>query len=122
MLKNRNINNKTMALRNAKSFLTDKVRAGVESQTAELNSQFEKVEAKVVTLLDDLVNVKAENNSLKETNKNLNEELDIAKKDIEAIKKTNETQAEAIRELSLKSVKEPRKPAKTAAQTNSKEE
>jgi predicted nucleic acid-binding Zn-ribbon protein len=111
-----------MAVRNAKTFFADKIKDGVEKQTAELSSQFGKVEARVVTLLDELVNVKAANDLLQKTNKQLNEELDIAKQDIEAIKKANETQAEVIRELSLKPAKEAQKVNKSAPKDKPKEE
>jgi regulator of replication initiation timing len=96
LLKNRNINNRIMALRNAKNFLTEKVKAGVDSQTAELKSQFEKVEAKVVTLLDELVNVKSAHKSLLETNWQLNEELDSVREELEEAKKQYKVLAETI--------------------------
>jgi regulator of replication initiation timing len=96
LLKNRNINNRVMALRNAKNFLTEKVKAGVDSQTAELKSQFEKVEAKVVTLLDELVNVKSAHKSLLETNWQLNEELDGVRKELEETQKQYKHLAEVV--------------------------
>jgi len=123
LLKNRNINNKIMALRNAKNFLSEKVEQVVKSQTAELNSKVENIEAQRVTLLDELVNVKAANASLQETNKQLNEELSAVKKELEERTKCYVDLVKATDDGSPKSAtKEEQKPAKSTTKSKPKEE
>jgi septal ring factor EnvC (AmiA/AmiB activator) len=111
-----------MAVRNAKTFFADKIKDGVEKQTAELSSQFGKVEARVVTLLDELVNVKAANDLLQKTNKQLNEELDAVKGELEETQKQYKVLVEVATETAKKQGKETQKTSKSAPKDKPKEE